>query len=86
MLKQISASPLFKGEYPDPSGLYRYLKMMEKNGLLSSQEETQTGLPPKRIYKITEDGKLCLKNWANTIHAHADRLAELAEQIDNTVD
>ena len=82
MLQKISETPLFAGDYPDPTGLYRYLKKMELQGLLTSREETQKDFPSKRIYMITDLGKQCLQNWAETIHGYAANLEKLAEIMD----
>lgn len=82
MLQEISETPLFAGDYPDPTGLYRYLKKMEVQGLLTSREEEQKDFPSKRVYQITDLGKDCLQNWSETIHEYASNLEQLAGMID----
>ena len=81
LLKRISETPLFNGEYPDPTGLYRFLKKMEAQGMLSSREEVQENFPSKKMYSITEFGKECLVNWETTIRQYAAELKELSDQI-----
>ena len=51
LLKRISETPLFAGEYPDPTGLYRFLKKMEGLGMLASREEEQENVAYGRSYR-----------------------------------
>ncbi len=81
LLQKISETPLFAGEYPDPTGLYRFLKKMESQGMLASHEEKQENLPSKKIYEITDFGRECLINWEQTIKQYASELNELANLI-----
>ena len=81
LLKKISETPLFAGEYPDPTGLYRLLKKMETTGMLASREEPQKDFPSKKMYSITEYGKQCLANWEQTIRQYAQELMQLVDLI-----
>lgn len=81
MLQEISKTPMFEGNYPDPSGLYRYLKKMEAQGLLISREEQQEDFPSKRIYAITDLGKDCLKHWSETLESYVNNLSEFSQQL-----
>jgi len=81
LLKKISETPLFAGDYPDPTGLYRFLKKMETQGMLSSREEVQKDFPSKKMYSITDYGKECLVNWEQTIRQYAEELMQLVELI-----
>ena len=81
LLKKISETPLFAGEYPDPTGLYRFLKKMEAQGMLSSREELQKDFPSKKMYSITAYGSECLENWEQTIRQYAEELLQLTDLI-----
>lgn len=74
LLQYLSESPMFCGDYPDPTGLYRYLKKMEQNGLLTSYKKEQDGAPAKTVYHITEQGVHCLKKWEETLSEYEHRL------------
>jgi PadR family transcriptional regulator PadR len=39
------------------------LRSLEENGLLESLVEPSVSGPPRRYYKITEDGRVALKDW-----------------------
>lgn len=86
LIKKLGESPMFKGSYPDPSGLYRYLKKMESMGLLASYVDTQKDAPDRTVYRITEEGKGCLLNWMNTLIDYDERLRSLIGMIKDEAD
>ena len=43
--------------------LYPVLRSLEANGLLESTVEPSVSGPPRRYYKITDDGRAALKEW-----------------------
>ena len=43
--------------------LYPVLRSLEENGLLSSLVEPSVSGPPRRYYKITDEGQNALKEW-----------------------
>ena len=43
--------------------LYPVLRSLEENGLLSSMVEPSVSGPPRRYYKITEEGQDVLREW-----------------------
>lgn len=43
--------------------LYPVLRSLEENGLLESTVEPSVSGPPRRYYKITEDGRAALTGW-----------------------
>lgn len=81
LLHKISDTPMFRENDPDPSGLYRYLKKMEEQGMLESREEVQKDFPSRRIYHITEEGRICLSNWNLTLQEYERQLHEFVRTI-----
>ena len=68
---------LFGGHDPDVSGVYRFLKTMEKNGfVVSSWDASNTG-PAKKSYQITEAGEHCLRQWVDTLDTYRDGVSRL---------
>jgi poly-beta-hydroxybutyrate-responsive repressor len=51
----------------DPGGLYRSLRAMEQEGLVSSWWEHSTSGPARRTYEITEEGLDWLHAWAGSL-------------------
>ena len=43
--------------------LYPVLRSLEANGLLSSSVEPAVSGPPRRYYRITEEGRATFKEW-----------------------
>jgi PadR family transcriptional regulator PadR len=43
--------------------LYPVLRSLEENGLLKSVVEPSVSGPPRRYYRITDDGRSALKEW-----------------------
>lgn len=48
----------------DPGGLYRSLRAMEQEGLVSSVWEQSTAGPSRRSYTLTATGQASLEGWA----------------------
>ena len=46
--------------------LYPVLRSLEENSLLESMVEPSVSGPPRRYYKITEDGRAALVEWLET--------------------
>ncbi|MEG1998327.1 MAG: PadR family transcriptional regulator, partial [Clostridiales bacterium] len=67
LIQRIALSPMFHGENPDPTGLYRYLKKMELNNLLSSSLELWQGSSSRRVYSITDHGRICFNQWRESL-------------------
>jgi PadR family transcriptional regulator, regulatory protein PadR len=49
---------------PDTGNLYRLLRCMEQDGLVSSGWETSSAGPARRVYQISEQGRRLLDEWA----------------------
>jgi PadR family transcriptional regulator, regulatory protein PadR len=57
----------FGFDVPDPGSLYKSLRQMEQEGLLTSEWELSTRGPARRIYALTSDGRDLLAAWAFTL-------------------
>ncbi|MGI8549729.1 MAG: helix-turn-helix transcriptional regulator [Dehalococcoidia bacterium] len=58
----------------DPATVYRTLRQMEKEGLVSSDWETGNAGPAKRTYTLTENGEDFLRNWATALGSYQQLL------------
>jgi poly-beta-hydroxybutyrate-responsive repressor len=47
----------------DPSVVYRALREMEEQGLLTSAWDTEGSGPPRRVYRLTAEGDEYLARW-----------------------
>ncbi len=84
VLKRLAASSFFHDQPPDQTGVYRMLKDMEEEGLVSASLE-QTRGPMKKLYALTERGRHCLAQWAQTLAAHQSFLAGLTDFLLNAL-
>lgn len=50
--------------------LYRVLRQLEKDGMVSSAWDTSKAGPARRIYAITEAGEAYLKLWADSLEQY----------------
>lgn len=57
----------FGVESVDQGNFYRLLRQLEKDSLVSSEWDTTSGGPAKRIYSITDAGEQYLDMWAGSL-------------------
>ncbi len=64
----------------DPSILYRALRDMEEKGWVTSywQEEDSQG-PPRRVYRLTEQGDAVLRWWTEDLRETAQIIAHFLD-------
>ena len=75
-----ASSPMFGGSKPDPTGIYRTLKTMEEQGLLSSVWDTPKSGPAKRAFTLTKEGKKTLRRWIDSLACYQATIEELREE------
>ncbi|HVF00389.1 MAG TPA: poly-beta-hydroxybutyrate-responsive repressor [Rubrobacteraceae bacterium] len=66
----IERTAAFGFEAMNPGTLYRTLRQMEKDGVVSSKWETSKGGPARRIYTITDAGEAYLDFWAEALEQY----------------
>ncbi len=64
LLEQVAQLGLGK---VDPGGLYRALRVMERDGLVSSSWEHSSAGPARRTYQLLPDGTDWLHAWAGAL-------------------
>ncbi len=67
----------------DPGGLYRALRLMEREGLVTSQWEVSATGPARRMYDLTERGQRWLHVWAGAIAESRLILSSYLERYEN---
>jgi DNA-binding PadR family transcriptional regulator len=67
LVQRISALPGFAGQKPDASGVYRFLKTMQRKGLVESAWDVSERGPAKKSYQMTAAGRQCLRRWIRTL-------------------
>ncbi|MBN2176463.1 MAG: PadR family transcriptional regulator [Demequinaceae bacterium] len=69
----------------DPGGLYRTLRRMEDEGLVTSTWTEGEHGPQRRIYRLTADGREVLRSWAERLVARRTALDGILRAIDRMI-
>lgn len=64
-------------ESVDFGNLYRLLRSLEEEGIVSSEWEAQLDAPSKRQYEITTSGEHLLEAWADALRQSNERIEAL---------
>ncbi len=56
----------------NPGSLYRVLRQMEKDGMVSSAWDTSNAGPARRMYTLTDAGEEYLEVWARSLQRYQD--------------
>jgi poly-beta-hydroxybutyrate-responsive repressor len=70
----------------DPGGLYRALRVMEKDGLVESWWEHSSAGPARRSYRLTEEGVEWLHAWAGALREGRRYLTTYLDRYDHIVE
>ena len=79
IVQQCAKSPMFGGEKPDPTGIYRALKRMEEAELVTAEWDTPESGSAKRLFTLTDKGRQCLRRWIDAIACYRLTLQDLRE-------
>lgn len=66
----------------EPGGLYRYLRSMEKEQLVSSWWEPSQAGPARRTYVLTDDGAKALEQSVSSLRDVREILVSLLDRYD----
>ncbi|MGI6621312.1 MAG: helix-turn-helix transcriptional regulator [Bacillota bacterium] len=73
------------GDNQDPGMVYRYLRRLEKRGMIESKWDTTGTGPARRMYKVTADGDELLSVWAETIRSNIAVLQQFLERYEKAI-
>lgn len=85
IVQMAAQSPMFGGKKPDATGIYRALKRMEENKLVTSQWDTPEEGSAKRMFTLTEKGRNCLRRWIDALACYELTLEELRADAANAL-
>ncbi|MDT4761681.1 PadR family transcriptional regulator [Sphaerochaeta sp. PS] len=75
----------FTPEDMNIGSLYRTLRKLEDQGLVSSVWEEATQGPKRRVYAITERGKESLHSWIPTLRERKTRIGQLIDSYERII-
>jgi len=67
LAERIGRLPTLGGRRPDVSGVYRFLKGMERRGFVTCSWDLSARGPAKKRYALTKAGRQCLARWVETL-------------------
>jgi len=73
LLQHIGEYGFLKGDAA-PGMIYRHLRQMEDDGLVSSQWDATGSGPAKRVYAVTPEGREVLEAWVGYMERQARAL------------
>ena len=78
LLQQIARTQLWQDAPPDAAGVYRVLRDMESRGLIRSHMDSASKAAiGKRVFEITDAGRICMKNWIETLEQYRRGIDEV---------
>jgi PadR family transcriptional regulator PadR len=79
----LEALPSLTGETRvDMGNLYRVLRALEEDGLVTSRWEAGEPGPAKRTYELTTEGKRLLDEWAAALGRSRERIETFLERYE----
>jgi poly-beta-hydroxybutyrate-responsive repressor len=66
--------PELTGERVDMGNLYRFLRLLEAEGIVSSHWDDDAPGPGKRVYELTGEGRVLLDEWAGALRDAQGRI------------
>ena len=73
LVQNIQRFGFVEGQAP-PGMIYRHLRQLEEDGLVTSQWETEGTGPAKRMYDLTVEGREVLAIWVDYMQNQAKNL------------
>ena len=80
LIQNIQSFGFVEGQAP-PGMIYRHLRQMEEEGLVSSEWKTEGAGPAKRVYHITPEGKEVLAIWIEYMEKQVKNLTHFIEHF-----
>jgi PadR family transcriptional regulator PadR len=66
--------PELTGERVDMGNLYRFLRVLEAEGIVRSDWDDEAPGPSKRVYELTSEGRALLDQWAVALRGAQGRI------------
>ena len=83
--RQVAGLAVLRDQPPDPRGVYRMLREMERGGLLISTWDLSDAGPARRRYELTAPGRSCLRQWVCTLRKYRSAIDELLTETSRAV-
>lgn len=81
MIQEIAYTRLWNQSIPDPAGIYRALREMERRGLISSQPGQRSSGVGRRSFCLTDQGAQCAEHWLDTLVQYQQGIGEVIAML-----
>ena len=85
LVQRLTDYPMFSGCKPDPTGVYRFLKILEQRGLVDAEWDLADSGPARKVYRITSEGLRCLERWIGTLDDYRRSIDALLSEARSTL-
>lgn len=75
----------FDSKTQDAGAVYRALRKLEKENMVKSQWEAGEAGPAKRLYEVTDEGKILLEEWGQSIQFTKSRLENYLKKYNSII-
>ena len=82
IVKKIATYSTFQEGGPDPTGVYRYLKIMWGKGMLEKDTHPNEDKGEVLPYRITPLGRKCLDQWCQTLREYKGQIGSLIGELE----
>jgi DNA-binding PadR family transcriptional regulator len=77
VVQRLQELAAFHDDPPDPAGVYKVLKSLERAKLVASAWDLSVAGRPKRKFKLTARGSACLKQWVATLVSYRESIDQI---------
>ena len=86
LVRKIGETRLWMETRPDAAGVYRVLRDMEARGLIESHldADSKAGVG-KRVFAITEEGRVCMMNWLATLIEYRAGIDDVIDRLESKI-
>ena len=79
--RRLTTLRIFKRTPPDLAGLYRCLRDLEDQGLVTSEWDAPARGKARRRFSITQDGLDCVRQWGGTLEEYIAAIRDLQARL-----
>ncbi|MGV8082621.1 MAG: PadR family transcriptional regulator [Coriobacteriia bacterium] len=86
IVQLLAESPMFNGQKPDSTGVYRSLRQMEELGYVEATWNLSETGPAKRLFRLTDAGRACMERWIDTLTCYRYAVDGLIDMLRAAID
>ena len=84
IVEHLARMPVSGGIRPNPTGVYRVLRDLERDGYVTSTWDLSDRGPARKSYRLTSAGRQCLRQWIETLDYYRRAIGKLLSEARRT--